>query len=330
MRATPLLPRPDPQERLRAEAADWVVRIVADPALEHDPAFRRWLGGGKDRARAFADARLAWQIAGEVGGTVMAGTQPIRPAGQRPAGTGRGWFRPLAAGLALGACAMAALWLDLARPDLRLRLLADHVARPGAAQDLALPDGSRTLLDGGSALDYAEDAATRRVTLRSGAAFFDVQRDGRPFSVRLGGNEVRVHGTRFEVRDCGGCMLVTLEEGRVEILDPQGQSLAMLEPGQQARIPAQPGARPLVQRVDVPDALSWREGRFTFYDASLREVAGVLQRHGAGAILFASETLARRPITGSISLADPRGELEALAEAVGFRILPLPGGSLLM
>lgn len=329
MRATPLLPRPDPQKRLRAEAADWLVRIAPDPALQHDPAFRRWLDGGEERVRAFSDARLAWTIAGEVGGEVMA-TAPSAPAhrhGRHRAGGG--WLRPVAAGLALGAFALAGLWLDMVRPDLRLRMMADHVALPGPAQSLALPDGTKTVLDGGSALDYAEDGATRRVTLRSGAAYFNVENDGRPFSVRLGGHEVRVHGTRFEVRDCGGCMLVTLEEGSVEILGQHRQSLALLQPGQQARIPAS-AASPVVATVDVLGALSWREGRYTFYDASLREVTGVLQRHGAGAILFASEALASRPITGSINLGDPETELKALSEAMGFRILTLPGASLLM
>ena len=330
MRITPLLPRPDPRKRLRAEAADWVVRIAANPALEDDPAFHDWLAMGEDRARAFANARLAWQIAAEVGNSVPVDQAPARRPFRLLPSPG-GALGPAMACAGLAALTLTALWLDMVRPDLRLHLSADHVTRPGPAQGFALLDGTRTLLDGGSALDYAEDGATRRVTMRSGAAYFDVTKGERPFSVRLGDSEVRALGTRFEVRDCGDCMIVTLEEGRVEVLGPGGRSVAVLEPGQQLRIPARSGAAmPVAERVDLSEALAWREGRYAFYDIRLREVTGILQRRGAGAIVIANGAVADRRITGSISLADPAAELAALVEALGLRLVPLPGGQLVM
>lgn len=327
MRASALLPSRDPQKRLRAEAAEWVVRIADDPALEDDPAFRRWLEGGADRARAYSNAQRAWQIAARVGGRVPDATPfpATRLTRRFPLPS---FGRLVAASTVSGLAILGALWTDMVRPDLRQNLLADHVVRPGPAQDVALPDGTRMLLDGGSALDYAEDAATRRVTIRSGAAYFAVSRDGRPFSVRMDGTEVRVLGTRFEMRDCGGCILVTLEEGSIEVRDPHAQGPTVLEPGQQMRIEA--GEPPVITQVDISQALIGREGRYTFYDTTLREVTGVLQRRGAGTILFATEALATRPITGSINLDDPLSELAALADALGLRLMPLPGGYFVM
>lgn len=318
MRSASLAQSPSLQDARRGKAAEWLVAIAAEPGTEQDPAFRAWLDADPANARALDEARLAWQIAGTVAPELAA------PAPRRTWSWPR-LLRP--AGLALAACALAAVWLDLVRPDLRLRLSADHVAAPGALRDLALTDGSRALLDGGSALDFAADAAGRRATLLKGAAWFDVEKDGRPFTVRLGETEIRALGTRFGVRDCGACIEVTLEEGSVEIAAP-GLAPVRLSPGQQLRL--HPGQEPQVAGVDAPEALAWREGRYVFYDVSLREVASVLARHGAGAVFFADETLASRRISGSIGLEDAGAELGALSEALGFRIIPLPGGNLLM
>lgn len=314
-----MAPRHDSQARIRAEAAEWMVRQVVDPAVKDDPAFRDWLERNPAHAQAFSDATLGWEIAAEVGAAVQ--TRNPQPR--------RRLFRlPVAPGLGLAAAVLAGLWLNTVRPDLRLRLVADHVAAPGPAQAFALPDGSQAVLDGGSALDYAEDASSRRITLRGGAAYFDVKKDGRSFTVQLGGTEVHALGTRFELRDCGGCTVVTLAEGSVQVSDRDAGTQMVLEPGQQLRLSGNVAAVPT--QVDAQQATAWRDGRFTFYNASLREVAGMLQRHGAGRIIFGSEALARHPVTGSIVLTDPRAELQSLAEAMGFRIIPLPGGSLLL
>ncbi|WP_112312031.1 FecR family protein [Pseudogemmobacter bohemicus] len=305
-----------------AEAARWLVDLIADPAARQDAGFQAWAGDPAN-ARAFATAEKAWDMAADLAPDLAREF----PRQERPVGRSWRWPRLLPAGLAMAALALAGIWLDQVRPDLRLALLADHASRAGAAQALALSDGSRLVLDGGSALDFADLADGRQVTLLGGAAFFDVAKDGRPFTVRLGRTTVRALGTRFAVRDCGGCIEVTLEEGRVEVATDGGVALA-LEPGQQLRQVADGPER--IRAVDLPAALAWREGRYTFYDAPLRDVAGVLERHGAGAIFIRNPALAGRTISGSIDLGDAPAELEALAEAMGFRIIPLPGGQLLI
>lgn len=319
----PLRPRPDPKALLREEAANWVVRIVSDPRIADDPAFLRWRQRGQGHEQAFADAHAAWGLAAEVGVTI-----PSHQL-QKRRSLFSGMFRPLTACLAMTCLVLCGFWLDTVRPDLRSNLGADHSAPRGPARTITLADGTGMVLDGGSALDFNEDDLSRRVVIRSGAAFFDVKKDGRPFSVRFGNHEVRALGTRFEMRDCGGCLLVTLEEGSVEVLDAGSRHLVLLHPGQQLRLPANDGATaPVAVSVDMREALAWRDGRYTFHEVSLGEVAGVLQRHGVGMTFFANDALARRPVTGSIDLDNAAVELDALAEALGFRLVPLPGGYL--
>lgn len=323
MRPVLLAQNPVSQDQIRDEAAEWLVAVTAHPALEQDRVFRAWLAADSRHAAAFAKAQQAWQIAGLVGADLAAeapvAVVPLRPAGRRLWRAG--------AGLALAASLAGAFWLNQVRPDLRLRLLADHASVAGEIRDFALQDGSRTLLDGGSALDFTADSDSRRVTLLTGAAWFDVEKDGRPFTVQLGETEIRALGTQFGVRDCGNCVEISLEEGSIAVTAP-GLAEMYMTPGQQMRL--RPGSPPQLAGTDAPEALAWRDGRYIFYDVTLREVAGVLARHGAGAILFGDAALADRKISGSISLIDTGAELQALSEAMGFRILALPGGNLLM
>ncbi|WP_199258298.1 FecR/PupR family sigma factor regulator [Paracoccus binzhouensis] len=124
--------RHDSQARIRAEAAEWMVRLVGDPALKDDPACRDWLARDPAHARAFSDARRGWEIAAEVGASVRA------PVPQR-----RRFRRPLAAGLGLATVALAGLWLNTVRPDLLERMTADHVTAPGPVQVLVLSSPAR-------------------------------------------------------------------------------------------------------------------------------------------------------------------------------------------
>lgn len=306
----------DPGNKRRQQAAKWMLAIRANPALHEDDAFRRWLALDPANVRAFSDAGMAWDIAAEL-------AEPVA----LPAPRARFWMRRAVTSFASAAVALVltGAWVDQVRPDLRLHLTADYVAAPGAARTIDLPDGTQAVLDGGSALDFTQDGDARRVTVLAGAAYFDVKKDGRSFTVSLGDTSVRALGTRFDVRDCGGCALVTLEEGRVEVTSDAAAPLE-LSPGQQLRV----AASPTLREIDPSEALSWRQGRYTFQDASLREISGVLERHGAGAIIFGDDKLADRVISGSINLSDPEQELRALSRALGFRIIPLPGANLLI
>ncbi len=312
-------------DALRDTAAAWLVGIARDPALEQDPALQAWLAADPAHRRAYDDATMAWQIAAALGPELLAetGPEPSAPVPFRPRRRAALW----AGGMALAASLLGVAWLNQVRPDLRLSLTADHASRPGELLDFALSDGSRAVLDGGSALDFAADTLSRQVTLLNGAAFFDVGKDGRPFTVRLGQTEIRALGTRFGVRDCGDCVEVSLEEGSISVSAP-GMADLILSPGQQLRLI--PGEASHIAGQDAPESLGWRDGRYAFYDVTLREVAGVLSRHGAGAVLFSDEALAARKISGSINLGDATSELQALSEVMGFRLITLPGGYLLM
>jgi transmembrane sensor len=142
----------------------------------------------------------------------------------------------------------------------------------GRQQEMVLPDGSRVWLNAVSRIDYpvAFRGKERSVTL-SGEAYFEVVPDkSRPFKVNVGGMDVKVTGTKFNIRayDNEAVVKSTLLEGGVKI-SQSGTAFALdLAPGQQLQF--DPATRKYrIVRPDVEAACAWREGKFCFDSTDL-------------------------------------------------------------
>lgn len=142
-----------------------------------------------------------------------------------------------------------------------------------------LADGSEVLLNSGSRLEHrrAFDRSHRNVVLH-GEGFFDVAHDATPFTVQTFNGEVRVLGTRFNVRAWHSDVVpeteVVLEEGSVQFSagDASGEAVVLM-PGQRSamRITATRPTAP--ERVDPVQRTAWRNGGFLFVN---RQVGVVL------------------------------------------------------
>ena len=65
---------------------------------------------------------------------------------------------------------------------------------------LKLSDGTEVILNAGSILRYPVNfAGDKREVELVGEAFFKVAKSDKPFFVRMGENNIRVYGTRFNV-----------------------------------------------------------------------------------------------------------------------------------
>ena len=94
-----------------------------------------------------------------------------------------------------------------------------YVTEIAEVRDIHLSDGSEVTLDARSSLSVAFRLHERRVSLTSGVAFFSVTKNpSRPFVVLVGDKEVRVVGTRFEIRRDAIGMRVSVVQGTVEVM----------------------------------------------------------------------------------------------------------------
>lgn len=309
------------EEAIRAEAAAWFSRLRGRPSAAQRAAFARWQAESAEHARAWREVEASWSAAEGAGRRVAKEEADLLAAylhamdeakAQRRKRMTR---RAAGAGVAVLALAAAGTWLE--RPGLLEDLAADHATARGEQRRIALPDGSSVLLDADTALSLAFTAEERRVQLRRGLAWFEVRPAALPFVAEAAGGEVRVLGTKFDLRIAGEEAVVTLAEGRVAVT-AGASGRAVLEPGQRLRFGRQ-GVQ-AAEPVSLEQALAWREGRFAFYQMPLVEVLEEIGRYRPGRILVLDAALGGRRVSGSFPLADTDAALASLQAGLGFRM----------
>lgn len=184
---------------------------------------------------------------------------------------------------------------------------------------LSLPDGSTAELRDGAEMTIDFSGALRRVTLRSGAAHFQVAHDpARPFVVSSAGLEVRAVGTAFAVQVDAREVEVVVTEGRVAVGRVVAPAPVMLTAGQglaaAVATAASPGApfRTLPE-TELSERLAWRVPRIEFAGAPLTEVVAVMNRHNVIQFVLADAELGQLQLSGVVG-ADKVDALREILE----------------
>lgn len=299
---------PHPDEPMIEQAAAWVARLHADDVTESDwLRLEAWLAADDRHVQAYEEAEGLWAAlgsqreairlrldAGPVDNLVELGARRTTPRTWRP------WAlaaAPMAAAVAAG--------LLLIGPALDQRAVTYQTA-PGETRDVVLKDGTRIAMNGGSRLTVQLTGDVRRVKMDQAQAAFDVAHDSnRPFLIDVGESQVRVIGTAFDIRRDETTTRVSVSRGLVQVSDLQTPSRAVrLTVGQSvARDDATDTA--VVSSVDPATADGWRQGRLTYQDRPLAEVATDLGR-AFGTPVVVSAGAADLRFTGVLELDDER------------------------
>lgn len=201
-------------------------------------------------------------------------------------------------------------WLD----DEPSQALTTTMQTPRATHRLEkLPDGSTVQLGARSSISLSFSRDARYLVLESGEAFFSVARDpSRPFVVQAGSVAVHAVGTEFNVRRDGEATVVSVREGKVDIV--KGVLNAGASPGVQ-QAPASPvrlGAGEQVAARDPESGLAiksvspqaiaaWQKGRLEFADEPLRQVIATVNRYSPREIVLTDQSLGSLRITGTVA-----------------------------
>ena len=166
-----------------------------------------------------------------------------------------------------------------------------------------LDDGTKVWLNSATKLKYPVrfDKDYREVFLE-GEAYFDVNKDKRPFIVNFTSGRIQVLGTEFGIRsyEDDSCHYATLVEGLVHIYTKEGDSLEIL-PGEQAMISPNEFTK---RKVQVDEYVGWKDGFFVFRQRSLGEIATQLEKWYDVQILFANDDLPKLLFTGYLKRYD--------------------------
>lgn len=292
------------------EAADWALAMRYDQFGEREHQdFERWRASSPAHGAAWARVQSVFQTFEQV-----------------PAGIGKGALQALnrQQGRRRSLQLLAAMLVAAPAGWLAWRQVpawsADIATAAGEQKTLALPDGSRLVLNTASAVDVAFTASERRLRLRAGEILIETQPDpantDRPFLVDTACGVVQALGTRFSVRKMGeaGCRVAVFEHAVA--IRPLIADSRILQAGEQTDFGPQQIDEP--RPVDAGQAL-WENGMLLARDMRLGDVIADLARYRPG-LLRCDPAVAELRVTGAISLKDTDAALRLLASNLPLQI----------
>lgn len=173
----------------------------------------------------------------------------------------------------------------------------------GRRSSLILADGSKIWVNAGSVLHFptAFDSQKRTIQVK-GEIYIEVAKDpSRPFYVETKDFIVNVLGTKFNISAYTDDLSqsVVLVEGSVKV-NARNKEEICLTPSQKLTL-AQEGTH--IERVDVYDYISWKDGLLQFKDVSMEEILQRLSRYYNVSIKSAPG-IAKRRCSGKLVLFD--------------------------
>ena len=153
----------------------------------------------------------------------------------------------------------------------------------GTFYHLVLSDGTKVWLNADSKIKYPVSFGKdkREVSLH-GEGYFEVAKDStRPFIVSTDKMDVKVLGTTFDVNtyEDEGKSFVVLVEGLVEVSAGKGES-RIITPGHMAEVNMyDTQAKIQISKCDAEHYVAWKNGNFSFRNASLTEILKRVSRY---------------------------------------------------
>jgi len=141
----------------------------------------------------------------------------------------------------------------------------------GKKSMVTLSDGTKIYLNAESEISYASQFSdSLRLVSLKGEAFFEVQKESRPFVVEIDQTRVRVLGTSFNVnQQSNGALTVALVTGKVSINDQRGNQMH-LEPSEM--MVKEKDGNIHKTSFDPLEITGWKDRVLVFKKSSLPEV----------------------------------------------------------
>lgn len=209
----------------------------------------------------------------------------------------RAWA--LAAGLAALVLTIAVLQQVMTPPP----ALGQHPMAALTIRAATLPDGSLMVLGAQSRVNMDFNGPKRQLDLSNGEAYFKVRHDkARPFVVLAGEVSVTAVGTAFDVRRKRERVIITVEEGTVEVSGYTSGRRPITwraEAGYQLTYSTLDRTASLAS-VDPAAELTWRNGELAYVREPLRSVIEDLNRYSRRKIVIDDPDIGALPFTGTV------------------------------
>ncbi|MDR3061640.1 MAG: FecR domain-containing protein, partial [Dysgonamonadaceae bacterium] len=177
----------------------------------------------------------------------------------------------------------------------------------GGEYELKLSDGTQVHLNSGSKLTYPSyfEGNERHVKLE-GEAFFDVEHNGKSFSVETENIELKVLGTSFNLSSYGEDTEVatTLVTGSVEVKIRYNNESYLITPGHQLTFNKE-SKKVLQEKVNTEIYTAWVRGEFIFRNQPMDDILKKLSRWYDFSIHYDNPETKNMRFTGSAEKKRP-------------------------
>ena len=178
----------------------------------------------------------------------------------------------------------------------------------GSISRLTLPDGTNVWLNAESVLTYSQGFSLKeRVVSLSGEGYFEVAKnESAPFIVKTDDIDVRVLGTKFNLRDYPQDLeaIVSLKEGRVLLSNKLSDDPPKnLFPNQRVVLDKHNGSMH-IESKDASNAIQWTEGNLFFDEEYFSDIAKELERMYNVKITIIGDELRHTRIYASFATRD--------------------------
>ena len=318
------------QTDIDAEVAEvaiaWLVRLQGEAVTERDWLdFDAWLTASPDHAQAY-DAVLAFDHRLDVDSR-FAGTEPVDAPLEAPLAAKvvplrparRAWVWSVGAAIAAGFVAGAIL---VPSKGLIGERETTYVTGIGERRAVALEDGSRIDMNAASRVTVRFERHARRIKMDDAQVFFDVAKDpARPFLISAGDTQVRVVGTRFDVRRRDGQVAVNVQRGLVEVRPHLSKDATpfRLRPGQGLAHKEGQAADARLSTVAVEEVAGWRQGRLIYRDQPLSQIAGDMNRLFPRPVKLGDAEAANMRLSGVLIVDEQDAMVDRLSQLLPVR-----------
>ncbi len=298
------------------EAGEWVIRReLAGWSAEDQTTFDAWLNASLQHRIAYLRAHDVWQRADRL------------RALKEPARRKLSFFRErklfpvlLRGAVALGLVAIAGVtatsWLNRPREVIYTTAVGGHETIP-------LADGSQVELNTDTVLRVSETPQRRIVRLDRGEAYFNIRHDAkRPFMVYAADHRIVDLGTKFEVRNDGASLRVSLLEGsaRLQSTKPWAPAHdAVLKPGDVALATVDSLKVTREREKQLGNELGWRRGVIVFEHATLADAAAELNRYNHQQIIVSDPAVALMRIDATLPVNGVEAIVRVAEDVLGVR-----------
>lgn len=187
----------------------------------------------------------------------------------------------------------------------------------GGQYQVSLPDGTKVWLNALSSLRFSTSFnGKERVVQVTGEAYFEVASNKeKPFIVNTDSQTIEVLGTHFNVNSYSDETLVktSLVEGTVKV-SSFGKTIIM-KPGNQA-ISNKTDNRLSIERINVEDAIAWKNGYFQFSNENTESVMKKISRWYDVEIIY-QKGFVDQQFVGTISKYEDVSKVLGMLELTG-------------